>query len=204
VDHDVSKMFFLLIALLIVLGYLIGSLPFGYIYSKYFMGVDVRNFGSHSTGSTNVLRAGGKKLAFVTLLSDAFKGVLTAYIGTKFSNNICFGMCIFCVIGHVYPLWLNFKGGKGAATTAGTFLFFEPFIALGCAVVWALFAKLTRKSSIASLAFCCLFVLITIARFLFGDIDCYMTLYAVVILIFLIFTHRENIKRILKHKELEV
>lgn len=190
--------------LVCVISYLIGSIPFGYLYAKYMVGVDVRDLGSHSTGATNVLRAGGKKLALLTLLSDAFKGSLVTGLGLFFSTEICLISSAVCILGHVFPIWLKFKGGKGAATAGGTFLVLAPIIALISAVIWGGVAKFTKKSSIASLSFCFTFILIAIIGFITGYVSFPIIIYSIVVFIFLLFTHRENIKRILKKEELKI
>ncbi|MDR2074837.1 MAG: glycerol-3-phosphate 1-O-acyltransferase PlsY [Holosporales bacterium] len=184
-----------------IIGYIIGSIPFGYIYAKFFTGVDLREFGSHSTGTTNVLRCGNKKLAAVTLVSDVLKGSLVTVASLIFCDyKAAIFASFFCVIGHVYPVWLKFKGGKGAATTAGTFLVFSPVVALVSAIIWGITAKFSKISSLASLIFCLSFTIITIFRFCVGDADLYLLVYSCLILFFLLFSHRNNINRLI-HKE---
>lgn len=190
--------------LLCVISYLVGSIPFGYLYTKYFAGIDVRNFGSHSTGTTNVLRAGDKKLAVLTLFSDAFKGTLMGYMSLKYPTIAGLIISLLCIIGHVFPVWLNFKGGKGAATAAGTFLALSPLTTLMSAVVWGITAKITKKSSVASFVFCVSFIIITAIRFFLGAPALPILIYSIIVFLFLLFTHRDNIKRILKREELSV
>ncbi|MDR1390906.1 MAG: glycerol-3-phosphate 1-O-acyltransferase PlsY [Holosporales bacterium] len=183
------------------LGYLIGSIPFGFLLSKYFSGIDIRTIGSNSIGTTNVLRTGKKKLALLTLLADAVKGIIAVWLGMKGGENCAFIAGTSSVIGHVFPIWLKFKGGKGAATTAGTFLIFSPIVAIVSAIVWGIVAKITKISSLSSLVFCVFFALITIVRFFIGVVGLKFVVYVFVLTAFLLFTHRANIVRLLKKKE---
>lgn len=186
-----------------VVGYVVGSIPFGFIYSKICKGVDIRSSGSHSTGTTNVLRAcGSKRLAFITLLSDALKGFLLVS-SVSFIKDIdtamLTGLC--CVIGHVYPVWLGFKGGKGVGPTAGILLFIDHITAIISVVIWAVTAKFVKISSIASLSFCSSFVIITFFRFLYSDVSLKKLLFSIILFAFIIYTHRGNIKRMAKNEE---
>lgn len=191
------------ILFLFLAGYLIGSIPFGYIYTKHFCGIDLRDFGSNSTGTTNVLRTGNKKLAIYTLLSDALKGTVIVLLTSIFSGNslipLAIGFC--CILGHVYPIWLKFKGGKGAATAAGTFLALSPISAIASAIIWIISAKLTKISSLASLLFCFSFTGITIFRFIAGNTSIPLVVYSIAVFAFLIYTHKDNLKRLIKKQE---
>jgi glycerol-3-phosphate acyltransferase PlsY len=190
-------------AVICVAGYLIGSIPFGYLYSKHYNGLDLRKFGSHSTGTTNVLRYGSKKLAFITLMSDIFKGSVTAFASCAiygYKTGLITSFC--CVVGHVYPIWLKFKGGKGAATTAGTFIVLAPMYTLFSGLIWVITARITKISSLASLVFCLSFNAIIIFRFIVTDMmDFGLFFYSISMLLFLMYTHRDNIKRLMRKKE---
>lgn len=188
-----------------IIGYFIGSIPFGFLLAKYYGGVDLREFGSASTGTTNVLRTGNTKLAIMTLLLDVFKGAAFALILRLFCDDVTIYTATFCcIVGHIYPVWLKFNGGKGAATAAGVFLVMSPIIALVCACVWALVAKLTKTSSLASLSFCFSFAVIVFFQLLLGRGSIGLVLFAAAVSILLLYTHLENIKRLIRHEESKV
>ena len=102
--------------------YFIGSVPFGLIITKIFLGKDIRNIGSGNIGTTNVLRTGKKSLAAATLLFDILKGFVSITIAYKYFNELIYLSALICLIGHIFPIWLKFKGGKGVATYLGIIL----------------------------------------------------------------------------------
>ena len=136
------------------LGYLLGSLPFAVIVSKSFGLADPRSFGSGNPGATNVLRTGNKAAAALTLLGDAAKGwfamLLAARVGAGDTAVAVAGLAAF--LGHVFPVFLKFKGGKGVATALGVLAGFSGWLALACAAVWVAIAFTFRYSSLAALA----------------------------------------------------
>ncbi|WIM04576.1 MAG: glycerol-3-phosphate 1-O-acyltransferase PlsY [Candidatus Nitricoxidivorans perseverans] len=136
------------------LGYLLGSLPFAVIVSKSFGLADPRSFGSGNPGATNVLRTGNKAAAALTLLGDAAKGwfamLLAAKIGGGDTAIAIAGLAAF--LGHVFPVFLKFRGGKGVATALGVLAGFSGWLALACAAVWVAIAFTFRYSSLAALA----------------------------------------------------
>ena len=141
----------ILVALL-VLGYLLGSVPYGLLLTRAAGLGDVRKIGSGGTGATNVLRAGNKKIAAATLLLDALKGALAVWIGSQVDGALGAAVGgLGAVLGHVFPVWLGFKGGKGIATACGVLLVSVPQIALICGVVWLAAAFTLRISSASSL-----------------------------------------------------
>jgi glycerol-3-phosphate acyltransferase PlsY len=137
-----------------LLGYLLGSLPFAVIVSKAFGLADPRSFGSGNPGATNVLRSGNKLAALLTLVGDALKGwiamQIAAALGADGQGVAVAGIAAFA--GHIYPLFLKFKGGKGVATALGVLAGFSGWLALACAGIWLLVAFTTRYSSLAALA----------------------------------------------------
>lgn len=150
-----------------LLAYLFGSIPFGLILTKIFANKDIRSIGSGNIGATNVLRAGGKKLAAVTLLLDAFKGVVVILLifgipefipstNKLFAYNFEFTSAawlgLFAILGHCFPIWLKFKGGKGVATALGVLLVAVPYAGLSSCATWLLIALAFRYSSLAALA----------------------------------------------------
>ena len=146
-----------LLAALAFLGYVLGSVPFGLILTSLAGEGDLRKIGSGNIGATNVLRTGNKKLAAATLLLDMGKGliaVLIAWIMTPpvFSTRIAAATAVAAVVGHCFPVFLGFKGGKGVATGLGVTLGLSPLTALIGGIVWLITAKLTRISSAGALA----------------------------------------------------
>ncbi|MDR1488679.1 MAG: glycerol-3-phosphate 1-O-acyltransferase PlsY [Holosporales bacterium] len=190
------------ILLFCIIGYLVGSIPFGYIYAKIFEKIDLREFGSNSTGTTNVFRTGNKKLALITLLSDTLKATILVFLVNFFHSEtitMLTGFC--CILGHVYPIWLGFKGGKGVATMAGVFLFFSPISTLISVVIWGIAAKLIKISSIASLSFGISFLVLNIIQFVKGVTSLYFLIYSIMVICFIFHTHKTNIKRIINQEE---
>lgn len=135
----------------LVLGYVLGSIPFGLLLTRAAGLGDVRSIGSGNIGATNVLRTGHKGLAAATLLLDALKGTAAVLIAGQFDLNAALAAGFAAFIGHLYPVWLNFKGGKGVATYLGVLLGFGWQPALLFAVVWLAIAFITRYSSAAAL-----------------------------------------------------
>ncbi|OEC94970.1 MULTISPECIES: glycerol-3-phosphate 1-O-acyltransferase PlsY [unclassified Rhizobium] len=136
----------------LVIGYLLGSIPFGLLLTRMAGLGDVRNIGSGNIGATNVLRTGNKGLAAATLLLDAFKGTAAVLIAVHFFGEdagVLAGFAAF--VGHIFPVWIGFKGGKGVATYLGILLGLAPLMALIFAIVWLAIAFTTRYSSLSAL-----------------------------------------------------
>ncbi|MBO9098133.1 MULTISPECIES: glycerol-3-phosphate 1-O-acyltransferase PlsY [unclassified Rhizobium] len=134
------------------IGYLLGSIPFGLVLTRMAGLGDVRSIGSGSIGATNVLRTGSKKLAVATMLLDALKGTLAAFVCTRLFGaeaGLLAGFAAF--IGHIFPVWIGFRGGKGVATYIGILLALAPVMVLLFAVVWLTCAFLSRYSSLSAL-----------------------------------------------------
>ncbi|MBU2327417.1 MAG: glycerol-3-phosphate 1-O-acyltransferase PlsY [Alphaproteobacteria bacterium] len=149
---DYSALGFPNLAIVLVLGYLLGSIPFGLLLTKMAGLGDLRSIGSGNIGATNVLRTGNKKLAAATLLLDALKATAAALIAQAvFGHNAGLFAGFAAFIGHLFPVWLGFKGGKGVATYIGTLLGVAPLMVLVFAVVWLSVAFLTRYSSLSAL-----------------------------------------------------
>lgn len=135
-----------------VVAYLLGSIPFGLLITLAMGEGDIRKIGSGSIGATNVLRTGRKGLAAATLLLDAMKGVAAVLIGIYVAGDLGALVCgVAAVLGHLFPAWLRFRGGKGVATGLGVLLAVSPLSALICGAIWALVAWLGRISSASSL-----------------------------------------------------
>lgn len=139
-------------ALAILAAYLLGSVPFAMISSKIFGLADPRSYGSGNPGATNVLRSGNKKAALMTLIGDGLKGWAAVFIAqrTGFSDAIIGLVALAVFLGHLYPVFLKFKGGKGVATAAGVLLALDPLLGLAVAATWLLVAYVSRYSSLAA------------------------------------------------------
>jgi glycerol-3-phosphate acyltransferase PlsY len=191
-------------ALLIAAGYLAGSIPFGVIVTRWLRGVDVRSQGSGNIGATNVARVAGKKLGVLVLLLDALKGtlpVLAAMLLVPGVPWVHVAVATAAFLGHVFPVWLKFKGGKGVATALGVFVVLMPWAALAGFVVFAALFAIFRVSSIGSLAGGLTAVGVAFALHARGNLPLEYALLAVGLLLMMVFTHRGNIERILKRTE---
>ncbi|MCZ4287796.1 glycerol-3-phosphate 1-O-acyltransferase PlsY [Hoeflea alexandrii] len=181
----------------LLFGYLCGSIPFGLILTRMAGLGDVRKIGSGNIGATNVLRTGNKKLAAATLLADALKGTVAVVAARQvlgMEAALLAGLGAF--LGHLYPVWLKFKGGKGVATYLGVLLGLAPLIVIVFAVVWLGMAKVFRYSSLAALTAA---VVVPIALYLYGRPEV-ASLFVVMSLI-TILKHHENIRRLLSGTE---
>ena len=185
--------------ILVLLAYLLGSLPFAVIVSKLYGLEDPRSHGSGNPGATNVLRTGKKSAALLTLLGDSLKGWLAVWLAGAFSADTLVialaGVAAF--VGHVYPVFLRFQGGKGVATALGVLAGWSGSLALVTSVAWVLTAALMRYSSLASLV--AAMVAPIAAGFLVGSIQ--ITTASAVMSALLIWRHRANIQRLLSGTE---
>jgi glycerol-3-phosphate acyltransferase PlsY len=180
----------------LILGYLLGSIPFGLLITRAAGLGDVRSIGSGNIGATNVLRTGRKELAAATLLLDALKGAVAVWIATRWGLNAGLAAGFGAFLGHLFPVWLSFKGGKGVATYLGVLLALAWQGFLAFAVVWLAVAFLTRYSSLAALIAA---VATPIFLFLYGA-GAIAGLFAVMSII-IIWKHRANIERLLAGTE---
>jgi acyl phosphate:glycerol-3-phosphate acyltransferase len=180
-----------------VIGYLLGSIPFGLILTRLFGAGDLRQIGSGNIGATNVLRTGRKGLAAATLLLDAGKGAMAVLIGAAIAPGLGTIGGAAAIVGHCYPVWLRFKGGKGVATAFGIVLAVKAFVvALVCAGVWAAVLALARISSLASLA---AVVAAPVVALILGERAVFPLLCAIAVLI--VWKHRANIARLVAGTE---
>ena len=190
--------------LLIILFYLIGSLPFALILTKLSGFGDIRNIGSGNVGATNVLRTGNKLLAIIVLSLDILKGLIPYLIINIYFNELSLlnkiFLCHFAVIGHIYPIWLKFKGGKGVATYIGFLFGLNPYIALLFLIVWLIIAATTKYSSLGSL----IAILIAPTYFIFINFNFYIGFFFIYLSIVIIIKHAENIKRLLNKTESKI
>lgn len=185
---------FLFAALLF--GYLLGSIPFGFILTRMAGGGDLRSIGSGNIGATNVLRTGRKALAALTLLLDALKGTAAVLLAGHYGQNFAIAAGFGAFLGHLFPVWLGFRGGKGVATYLGVLIGIALPGALVFAVVWLGTAFLTRYSSLAALVAA---VCVPIALFLLGH---FLPAQLFLILSLIVFIrHRANIARLIEGSE---
>lgn len=178
-------------------GYLLGSIPFGLVLTMAAGLGDIRAIGSGNIGATNVLRTGHKGLALATLLLDGGKGAIAALTALTLSGEPALLVAGFCaVLGHNFPIWLGFKGGKGVATTLGTLIAASPFAGLGACLVWLVVARIFRISSLSALV--ALAAAPVMAWFLSGPSHAAMAA-GLAVLGFI--RHHANIRRLLKGEE---
>jgi len=213
------------LAVIIIVSYLLGSIPFGLILTKLGGYGDIRDIGSGNIGATNVLRTGNKKLALATLILDALKGIVALTVTFFFIHMLgascaviscmpdtpcqCWNFLLidldlylyisaFCaLLGHLFPVWLKFKGGKGVATALGIFLALRPIIGVAACAIWLLSALILRYSSLSAL----IAVASTpfLAHFLVGEPN--LTGFCGIVASLIFFKHRANIHRLLKGEE---
>ena len=182
--------------LIILVSYLFGSIPFGLLLTKIFLKKDIREIGSGNIGATNVLRAGNKVLGYSTLVLDILKAVLPILYIKFFMNDYLYISALSIFIGHVFPIWLKFKGGKGVASYLGILCCLDIFTALIFGIVWISIFILFKFSSLSSLLAS---LTIPIFEFFYNSNSDYYFYFMMFILIF--FTHRENIKRLRNNTE---
>lgn len=175
----------------LALGYLLGSVPFGLILTRMFDAGDIRQIGSGNIGATNVLRTGRKGLAAGTLLLDGAKGFLAVWLAWRWFPDVVGMAALGAVLGHCFPLWLKFKGGKGVATTLGVSLGLAWPIGAAYAVVWLLMLAVTRISSLSGMAAA---VAAPVAAAALGRTELVPVLAAIAVLVLIL--HRANIARL--------
>ena len=182
-----------------VYSYLLGSIPFGLIITKIFLGKDIRKVGSGNIGTTNVLRTGKKSLAAATLLFDILKGYFSILITYNYFNDLIYLSALICFIGHIFPVWLKFKGGKGVATYLGVILGISLVLGIVFGITWLVIAVIFRYSSLSSILGS---MTVWIYSFLFANEMQSYLLFFLFIIIF--FTHKENIIRLKNSKETKI
>lgn len=180
------------IVLMLIIGYLIGSIPSGVWVGKLMYGKDIRDYGSGNMGTTNTFRVLGKKAGTIVLLMDMFKGTLAALLPYFFHSNVNVLLIgLSAIIGHVYPIFAGFKGGKAVATSVGVLLVYDPLFFV---IAWAIFLITLYISSMVSVASMVGFLLITIVSLFFRDL--LLSGVAIALTIFVFIRHYGNIERI--------
>ena len=185
-------------ALIVLVPYLLGSIPFGLVGKFFFKIQDPRTFGSKNIGATNILRSGNKKAAAFTLFFDMFKGFLAVLIASYIDQDLIYVAILSVVFGHIFPIYLLFKGGKGVATFLGALLSYSAVVGSLTLLTWIFVFYLTKKSSVAGIS-----AIVSSNFFLFLFCDDISVKFSVLLLsIFILFKHSGNIKRLLKKEEL--
>ncbi|NHO31322.1 glycerol-3-phosphate 1-O-acyltransferase PlsY [Acetobacter fallax] len=195
-----------LIIVVALFSYLLGSIPFGLVLTALSGGGDIRKIGSGNIGATNVLRSGRKDLAAATLALDALKGILAVMIAwvmcpPDLADRATATAAIFAVIGHCFPVWLSFRGGKGVATGLGVVLAMSPLAGLACCLIWVLGAKITRISSAGALLAFAVMPVILFFQHGHSFTESEKPLAGALIALVIFFRHRENITRLLSGRE---
>lgn len=183
----------------IIIAYLLGSIPFGLLVTKYKAGIDITTKGSGNIGATNVVRVCGKKLGMITFALDALKGVIAVWIAGQLGGEGVQSLAgLTVVLGHIYPCWLNFKGGKGVATAIAVFgALYWPLMVCTC-LVWAAIFWLSRISSLSSLGAMLLSMVIAwVFAPGFAGVVC------AIISVVVIYRHKDNIVRLLQKEEMQ-
>ncbi|MFN8251248.1 MAG: glycerol-3-phosphate 1-O-acyltransferase PlsY [Ferruginibacter sp.] len=199
--------------LLIIVAYLIGSIPTALIISKKFFGIDIRDYGSGNMGATNTFRVLGSKYGSIVMLLDILKGVIAVglfnflphYLGSENElqrTNFMIGLGLSAVVGHIFPIWANFKGGKGVATLFGMILAIQPVVAVCCVGVFLLVLYLTRYVSLSSIL-ASVFLPVCVL-WIWNEHEVLYRIFALIVALLVIFTHQKNIGRILRGVESRV
>jgi glycerol-3-phosphate acyltransferase PlsY len=199
--------------ILIVIAYVIGSIPTAVWVSRYFFEIDIREYGSGNAGATNVFRVLGKRWGTFVMIVDMLKGVISTslYILLPYyltadhelqRINLMIGLGLAAVIGHIFPMWANFKGGKGVATLFGMALAIQPVVALSTVGVFLLVLYLTRFVSLSSILAGVAFMVLIL--FIFNEEETLYRIFAVAVAVLVVFTHQKNILRLLNGTENKV
>ena len=182
--------------IIIIISYLLGSIPFGFLLTKIFLNKDIRKIGSGNIGATNALRTGNKTLGYATLILDILKAIIPViFVKIYYSDYLYISsLCVF--LGHVFPIWLKFKGGKGVATYVGILCCMNIYLGISFGIVWLITFVMFKYSSLSSIVGA---LSVPIINFLFFNDQIFYFFIIMFILIF--YTHRENIKRLLNRTE---
>ncbi len=197
--------------------YLVGSIPFAYLVARWAGGIDITQYGSGNVGATNVARAMGWRYGSVVFLMDMLKGFVPVYLASRYAGVVLhtespiatMNLAILCglgaILGHVFPLYLRFQGGKAAATSFGVFIWLTPKALLIAFATWGIIVLLTRYVSLGSImgavSFCV--VMVTLYNEPFGK-GLYLTLFGFIISALVILRHKENIQRLLAGTERKI
>ena len=184
------------ILLIFSLSYLSGSIPFGLILTKFFLNKDLRKIGSKNIGATNVLRTGNKLIAALTLIFDITKGVIPVLFTKEYFTDLVYLSSLAAFLGHIFPVWLKFKGGKGVATYLGILFVLSLNLSFIFCISWIIISLVTKYSSLSSIMSA---LIIFIFSFLNNNFE--LTSYLFITFIIILYTHRQNIVRIKNKSE---
>lgn len=199
--------------LLLFCAYLIGSIPTAVWVSKGVFGMDIREYGSGNAGATNTFRVLGSKAGSFVMLVDMLKGVLAvrlSYLLSFYHNpdhltqlvNFQIGLGLAAVVGHIFPIWANFRGGKGIATLFGLVLAIQPLVAICCVGIFLLILSLTRYVSLSSIIASIAFPVLIL--YIFNEPEVFYRIFAIAVALMVVLTHQKNITRLLSGNENKV
>jgi acyl phosphate:glycerol-3-phosphate acyltransferase len=197
--------------LLIVIAYLIGSIPTAVWVSKLFFGIDIREYGSGNSGATNTFRVLGSRWGTFVMIMDVLKGVaatslyilLPYYMTSEWDRtNLMVGLGLSAVLGHIFPIWADFRGGKGVATLFGMILAIQPLVAVCCVGVFLLVLYLTRFVSLSSILASVSFAVFILV--IFNEKEPLYRAFAIAVALLVVLTHQKNITRLLRGSESKV
>ena len=183
------------LSIIVLISYLMGSIPFGFLLTKIFLKKDIRKIGSGNIGATNVLRTGNNIIGYCTLILDVLKTVIPLLIIKFKFPELVFVSALSLFLGHVFPIWLKFKGGKGIATYLGILFCVSYILGFIFIIIWMVVFLISKYSSLSSLVSS---LFIPIYQFIFNESNYY---FYIIMFILIIFTHRENIKRLINNTE---
>ena len=184
------------IFLVFIFSYISGSIPFGLILTKLFLNKDIRKIGSKNIGATNVFRTGNKLIAVLTLLLDIFKGVVPIIITSYYFQNLIYLSGLMAFLGHIFPVWLKFKGGKGIATYLGILFVISFKLGLIFCLTWIIVALITKYSSLSSIVSALVIFLISVYQ---NNLE--LNFFLFIVFVIILYTHRQNIVRLKNKKE---
>ncbi len=178
------------------LSYLLGSVPFGLILTKIFLNKDLRKIGSKNIGATNVLRTGNKLIAALTLIFDITKGIIPVLLTKEYFTDLIYLSSLAVFLGHIFPVWLKFKGGKGVATYLGIIIVLSLNFSFIFCISWIIISLITKYSSLSSIMSA---LIIFIFSFFNNNFE--LTSYLFISFVVILYTHRQNIVRIKNKSE---
>lgn len=197
--------FWLGVALCVIVPYLLGSVNFAVLLSKYCGKDDIRNFGSGNAGATNMMRVYGKKLSFLTFFLDALKGALSVFLGLMLFplDTFAYVCAFFCMLGHAFPVFFGFHGGKGVSTIAGAIIALNPIVAAILCVTFFFIAYMSKYVSLASMLTTILFPALNRLIPFYSAPPFFLTkmIFSVMMPLLVVFLHRNNIERLLNGTE---
>ena len=184
------------VELIIIISYLLGSIPFGFLLTRIFLKKDIREIGSGNIGATNALRTGNKSIGYATLILDIIKAVIPVIFVKVYFIEYLYIASLSVFLGHVFPVWLKFKGGKGVATYVGILCCIDIYLGVAFGILWFTTFLIFKYSSLSSLIGS---LSIPIINFFILKSD--VIFFFIIMFVLIFYTHRENIKRLLNHNE---